>query len=260
MAEDAIITCRNVDVGYGSAPVLRHVDLTIARGEVTTIVGGSGSGKSTLLKAMVGLLPPLAGGVRLFGRDLYATGLDERASLLRRIGMLFQQGALFGSLTVLDNVMLPLRELTKLPDPVMIEMALAKLSLVEVSGLSERLPAEISGGQRKRVALARAAVLDPEVIFCDEPTSGLDPIVAASIDRTLLQLRNTLGITIVAVTHDVPSVRHIADRCVMLGRGGVLAQGAVDDLERNPDPIVRAFFARETAHEPAATRTAAPQE
>jgi phospholipid/cholesterol/gamma-HCH transport system ATP-binding protein len=243
---EAIIECLGATIGYHDSPVLHDLELSISRGEVTTILGGSGSGKSTLLKALVGLLPPLSGSIRLFGHDLYAGRGTDRAVLLRRIGMLFQHGALFGSMTVLENVMLPLRELTALPEPVMIEMAHAKLALVEVSELASRTPAEISGGQRKRVALARASVLDPEVVFCDEPTSGLDPIVADSIDRSLLRFRDTLGITIVAVTHDVTSVRHMADRCVMLGRGGVLADGEVRRLERNADPLVRAFFGRDS--------------
>jgi phospholipid/cholesterol/gamma-HCH transport system ATP-binding protein len=247
MAERPVITCEQVDVGYGDGDaVLRDVNLTIEQREITTIVGGSGSGKSTLLKAMVGLLPPLAGNVRLLGHDIYACSTSERSAILRRIGMLFQQGALFGSMTVLDNVMLPLRELTDLPEPVMQEMAYAKLSLVELPELAHRYPAEISGGQRKRVALARASVLDPEVVFCDEPTSGLDPIVADSIDANLLRLRATLGITIIAVTHDITSVRHISDHCVILGRGGVLAHGPVAALEHSTDPLVRAFFGRES--------------
>lgn len=256
MVRSSIVTCRDVSVGYDDPPVLRGVELEVGRGEVVTILGGSGSGKSTLLKAMVGLLPPLGGEVHLFGRDIYEATADERATLLRRIGMLFQQGALFGSMTVLDNVMLPLRELTELPEPVMTEMARIKLSLVDLPGLEDRHPDAISGGQRKRVALARASVLDPEVIFCDEPTSGLDPIVADSIDRVLLRLRDVLGITIVAVTHDVASVRRIADRCVMLAGGGVLALGTVAELERSADAQVRAFFARESMHHPTASRTA----
>jgi phospholipid/cholesterol/gamma-HCH transport system ATP-binding protein len=246
MAEP-IIECVAVTVGYDASAVLSSIDLSVARGAVTTIVGGSGSGKSTLLKAMVGLLRPQAGTVRLFGQDLYAAPEAERALLRRRIGMLFQQGALFGSMNVLDNVMLPLRELTDLPDPIMTEMAHTRLALVDVPELASRRPAEISGGQRKRVALARASILDPEVVFCDEPTSGLDPIVADSIDRTLLRLRDALGITIVAVTHDVASVRRIADRCVMLGGGGILADSPAEALDRIPDPRVRAFFARESS-------------
>lgn len=244
MAEAPIIECRGLDLGYDDVPVLRGIDLAVRPGTVIAILGGSGSGKSTMLRAMAGLLPPLEGTVRLFGEDLYLLAPRERARLLRHTGTLFQRDALFESLTVLENVMLPLRELTALPAAVMIELARMKLSMVELGALEDRLPADISGGQRKRAALARAAVLDPEIILCDEHTTGLDPVVAASLNRSLLGFRDVLGMTVVAVTHDIPSVHEIADRAVMLWDGAIGAEGTVEELERSDDPFVHAFFHR----------------
>jgi phospholipid/cholesterol/gamma-HCH transport system ATP-binding protein len=244
MSDETLAQCQGVHLGYQELPVLTGVDLAVTRRTVLAILGGSGSGKSTLLKAMAGLLPPLQGTVRLFEHDLYAAGHDERARLLRRTGTLFQRDALFESLTILDNVMLPLRELTRLPQPVMVEMARMKLAMVELSGLEHRLPSDISGGQRKRAALARATVLDPEIIFCDEPTTGLDPMVSVGLNRSLLRFRDVLGMSIVAVTHDIPSVHELAGRVVMLSRGRICAEGSVDELERSDDPFVYAFFHR----------------
>ena len=242
--DDVVVECRGGSVGYGDELVVRDVDLAVRRGEIVALLGGSGSGKSTLLKAITGLLRPRAGEVRLFGRPLHEVDDEERNALLRRTGMVFQQDALFGSMTVLDNVALPLRELTRLPAPVVQEMARMRLALVGLDGLEDRLPSGISGGQRKRAALARASVLDPEVIFCDEPSAGLDPIVAAGVDETLLRFRDVLHITIVAVTHELESIRTIADRAVMLGEGGILASGTIDELSRSDEPYVHDFFHR----------------
>src|SRR5690606_21886490 len=162
---------------------------------------------STVLRACCGLLPPMSGEVRLFGQNLYALAPEERNPLLRRIGVAFQQDALFSSLTIEDNVALPVRELTKLPEPIIREMVRMRLELVGIAELARRRPANVSGGQRKRAALARASILDPEIIFCDEPTAGLDPIVAAEIDNTLVRFRDALGSTIVIVSHELESIR-----------------------------------------------------
>lgn len=243
--EPPIVRCRDLCVGYAGVPKLAGVDLEIERGQIAAIVGGSGSGKSTLLKAMIGLLPPISGSVSVFGRDLYEASGEERTALRQRMGMLFQHGALFGSMSVLDNVMFPLCELTRLPRPIMVEMARMKLSIVQLEGLEERLPDELSGGQQKRVALARASVLDPEIIFCDEPTSGLDPITAGAIDESLMRFRDVLGITVVAVTHDITAVRRIADHVVMLGNGGVVVRGTARELETSDIPAARALFRRD---------------
>lgn len=251
MAEttDRVIECRSLVCGYGGVPVVSNLDLAVDRGEVITILGGSGSGKSTILKTLVGLLPPIAGTVLLFGENLYELEPESRERLLRRTGMLFQQDALFASMSILENVMLPLRELTELPDIVMREVARMKLRLVDLSGLEDRQPGDISGGQRKRAALARTSVLDPAVLFCDEPTSGLDPVVAARVDQTLLHFRSILDITVVAVTHDLGTIRAISDRAIMIGGGRVCAAGSVEELEASDDPMVHAFFQREPSPE-----------
>jgi phospholipid/cholesterol/gamma-HCH transport system ATP-binding protein len=252
MAEP-VIECRELVCGYDAeTPVLEDVDVSIHRGQITALLGGSGSGKSTLLKTVVGLLPPLSGEVRLLGERLYELSDRHRAELLRRTGMLFQYGALFGSRSILDNVALPLREHTDLPEAVMREMVRQKLALVGIEGLEHRLPADVSGGQRKRVALARAAIMDPEIIFCDEPSAGLDPVVAAGLDRTLRHLQELFGMTMVVVTHELESIKILADRVIMLAGGRIQAIGTVDELARREDlPEVYRFFHR-MAPEPAA--------
>jgi len=242
---ETVIECIDIACGYGDEPpVLKDVSFEIERGEIVALLGGSGSGKSTLLRAITGLAAPLSGTVRLFGESIHDADRDQRNALLRRTGMLFQQDALFGSMTVLENVSLPLRELTRLPEPVIQEMARMKLGLVGLGGMEHRLPSGISGGQRKRAALARASILDPEIIFCDEPSAGLDPVVAAEVDETLIRFREVLHITIVAVTHELESIRTIADRAIMLGRGTVCAVGTIDELSRSEDLDVYNFFHR----------------
>ena len=237
----ALVECRDLACGYDE-PVLEHVDLTIEAGEIVALLGGSGCGKSTLLRTLTGLLPPLAGEVRLFGESLYELDVETRDLLLRRIGIAFQQDALFSSMTLEDNIALPLRELTHLPDAVVGEMVRMKLALVGLSGLEHRLPANVSGGQRKRAALARASILDPELIFCDEPTAGLDPIVAVGIDETLVKFRDALGCTIVVVSHELDTVKAIADRGIMLARGAIRASGTIDELVGSRDQAVYEFF------------------
>ncbi|HEX4451796.1 MAG TPA: ATP-binding cassette domain-containing protein [Kofleriaceae bacterium] len=241
-SDDVLLACNDIAVGYDDKPVLEHVDLEIHRGEIVTLLGGSGCGKSTLLRAITGLLPPRSGTVTLLGEDLYATNDDGRRLLLRRTGMAFQQDALFSAITIIDNVALPLRELTKLPESLICEMARIKLALVGLSGLEHRLPASLSGGQRKRAALARASILDPEIIFADEPSAGLDPIVAAELDETLRRFRDVLGVTVVVVTHELASIRAIADRAIMFGSGKVMAVGTVAELEGSHDEGVYNFF------------------
>ncbi|MFW5741306.1 MAG: ABC transporter ATP-binding protein [Myxococcota bacterium] len=256
MADEGVLVGKGLSCGYSAgAPVLEGVDVTVREREILAILGGSGSGKSTLLKTLGALLPPLEGKVELFGQDLYGVGRSERRGLLRRTGTLFQSDALFGSMSALDNVALPVRELADVPDRVASELALAKLALVGLSHLASKLPSQISGGQRKRVALARAVVLDPGVLYCDEPTSGLDPQTAASIDRTLLRFRDVFGLSIVAVTHDKESIRTIADRALVLGDEGVCADGPVSELEQSDHPTVRGFFHRPGMDPNGATQT-----
>ncbi|HWO21790.1 MAG TPA: ATP-binding cassette domain-containing protein [Kofleriaceae bacterium] len=246
-----LLECRDVSVGY-EAPVVTDVELRVQRGEILALLGGSGSGKSTLLRAFTGLLPPLSGEIRLFGKSLYDLPHDERMRLLHRTGTAFQQDALFSGMTVAENVALPLRELTRLPRAVIREMVEVRLSAVGLAGYGKRAPASLSGGQRKRVALARASIMDPELLFIDEPSAGLDPIVAATIDETLIGFREALGITMIVVTHELESIRAIADRAVMLGRGKVIAEGTIDELSQSREDIVYHFFHRVAEGSPAA--------
>jgi phospholipid/cholesterol/gamma-HCH transport system ATP-binding protein len=235
------LQCVDLSAGYDH-PILEHVSLEVAPGEIVALLGGSGSGKSTLLRTICGLLPPVGGQVRLFGESLYDLPREQREVVMRRIGVAFQQDALFSSMTIEDNVMLPLRELTRLPAAVRREMVRMRLELVGIAELARRLPAHVSGGQRKRAALARASILDPEIIFCDEPTAGLDPIVAAEIDHTLLAFRDALGCTIVVVSHELESIRATVDRAVMLANGHVAATGTIDELAHSDDEAVFQFF------------------
>ncbi len=238
---DTIVECKGLAVGHGE-PVLRGIDLRITRGEIVALIGGSGCGKSTLVRTLAGLLPPIEGEVELFGRALYELSGDARTAVLRHVGVAFQSDALFSSMTIADNVALPLRELVDLPQAVAREMVEMKLELVGLAELAQRLPAQLSGGQRKRAALARASVLDPELMMCDEPTAGLDPVVAADLEHTLLQFRDVLGTTIVVVSHELASVKTIADRAVMFAGGGIQAAGTIDELVHSRDQAVHEFF------------------
>jgi phospholipid/cholesterol/gamma-HCH transport system ATP-binding protein len=241
-----LLECLDVAVGY-EEPVLHDVNIQIGHGEIVALLGASGSGKSTLLRSLCGLLPPLTGEIRLFGRSLYELDEDGRAALMRRVGFAFQHDALFSSMTIEENVALPLRELTKLPGSVIREMVRMRLELVGIGHLGRRYRAQLSGGQRKRAALARASILDPQLIFADEPTAGLDPVVAAEVDHTLTQFRDVLGSTIVLVSHELDSIRATADRAIMLGDMGVLAEGSLDELMHSRDETVHEFFHARTA-------------
>lgn len=237
----SLIEVNDLSVGYDK-PVLEGISLEVRRGEILTLLGGSGCGKSTMLRTIAGLLPPLSGEVRMFGEPLYSLLPEQRAPLLQRIGLAFQQDALFTSMTIEDNVALPLRELTKLPDSIVCEMVRMRLALVGLEGLGRRMPSQLSGGQRKRAALARASILDPELIFADEPTAGLDPVVAAGIDETLVQFRDVLGMTVVIVSHELASIRATADRAVMFANRKIIAAGTLDELEESRDQNVFRFF------------------
>lgn len=239
MTPPTLVELRDVAVGYAEAQILAGIDLRVDAGEIVSIIGASGSGKSTLLRTMVGLLEPTRGTVRLFGEDLYALRLRERGRVLARVGVLFQEGALFSSMSVIDNVMFPGRKLTDLPEEVLRELALIKLARLGVDGLAERMPQEISGGQARRVALARANLLDPELILCDEPTAGLDPVNAAILGRVLTRLRDDEGSTVVLITHDMRAVFELSDRAVVIADGGVCAAGPPATLARSDAPRVR---------------------
>jgi len=238
---EVVLEGRDLACGFDE-PVLEHVDLRIERGEIVSILGASGAGKSTLMRTLVGLVPPLAGEVLMFGEPFYSLTDEERRDLLHRVGVAFQQDALFSSLTVEDNVALPLRELTKLREPAIREMVQMKLALVGLADLGGRPPAQLSGGQRKRASLARASILDPELIVCDEPTAGLDPVTAAGIDDMLLRFRDVLGITLVVVSHELASIQAISTRAVMLAGGTIRAIGTVDELAHSTDQTVFEFF------------------
>ncbi len=228
---------------FGERTVFQDVSFSVARGEVFAILGGSGCGKSTLLRQLIGLLTPSAGQARVLGYDIRT----EIASVRRRIGVLFQSGALFGSLSLLENVMLPLQTLTELPPDACAAIARMKLAQVGLSDAAALRPAEVSGGMAKRAGIARALALDPPLLFLDEPSAGLDPVTSAGLDALIMQLRDTLGATFVVVTHEVPSVMAIADRCLMLDRTaqGVVAVGKPHELARDSAvPAVRGFFRR----------------
>ena len=252
MSEHPIVAVRDLYAGYDGRPVVKHVSFDVMPGQILALIGGSGCGKSTVIRTLVGLLAPIAGKVRVFGEDPNALGDEQRVPLLRRMGMLFQAGALLGSLTVGDNVALPLKEHTSLPDSVIRRIVESKLAMVGLQGAARLMPAELSGGMRKRASLSRALALDPELLVCDEPSAGLDPIVAAGIDVILRRLQAELHMTVLVVTHELMSVALIADRVVMLHDGEVLAEGTVAELQRSAVPRVREFFARQPPNEPPA--------
>lgn len=240
---EAVIELNEVHTRFGSRVVHQGVTMRVHRGEIFAIVGGSGSGKSTLLREMVALLKPNGGSVRIFGREVAGEAEDRLLWLRRRTGVLFQNGALFGGLTVIENVSAPLREHTRLAEALIHELAAVKLGLagldVEVAPM---YPNELSGGMRKRAALARALALDPEILFLDEPTSGLDPVNAEGLDELVLRLKNSLGLTVVMVTHDLDTLWRVADRVAVLGDGRLVALGHMRELSLLSHPRVREFF------------------
>ena len=241
---DPVIELKGVDAGYGREVILKDVTFSIDRGEIFILLGGSGCGKSTIMKHMIGLNPVLAGELTIDGQPWTA---KTRASLFRKIGVMYQSGALFGSMTCLENVLLPLQEFSGLGRKARLEKARSLLSDVELLDAAGKMPSEISGGMRKRVAIARAMALDPEVVFLDEPSAGLDPITSSSLDDLILRLRREKGMTFVVVTHELPSIYKIADRCAMFdkARRSMIAIGRPSDLrDGSDDPFVRKFFNR----------------
>ena len=238
------ICVRDLRVGYGDREILHGISFTVGKGETAVILGGSGSGKSTLLRTLIGLETPTSGEVDLAGRNLQKLTPDEWHELRTKIGMSFQGSALFGSMTVGENVALPLQEHTQL-DPSTIEiMVRLKLDQVGLSGYENYMPAQLSGGMKKRAGIARALAMDPEIIFFDEPSAGLDPIIAAGIDDLLLKLKHAYKITMIVVTHELASAFLIADRMILLDKGVIVANGTTKELQESKHPRVRQFLDR----------------
>jgi len=240
---DIVLSAQDITVAFGDNVVLDRLSLDIRRGEILGFVGASGSGKSVLLRTILGLNKKRSGTIRLFGVDVDHTSEAERMRLDMRLGVLFQHGALFSALTVQENVQVPMREYLDLPKPLMDELALLKIELVGLpADAARKYPSELSGGMIKRAALARALALDPDLVFLDEPTSGLDPIGAADFDELVSKLRDTMGLTVYMVTHDLDSLFSVCDRVAVLGNKKVLVEGTIADMLASEDPWVKSYF------------------
>ena len=239
-----MISLRNLRVSYSGREILHGINFDVQRGETLVILGGSGSGKSTLLRTLVGLEKPTSGEVWIRGKNFAAISEDERDEIRKRLGMSFQGGALFGSMTVGENVALPLREHTKLEQSTVEIMVRLKLDQVGLSGFEDFLPSQLSGGMKKRAAVARALAMDPEILFFDEPSAGLDPIIAAGIDQLILELKKAFHMTIIVVTHELASAFLIADRMVLINKGDVVAFGTAEEMKNSKHPKVRQFLDR----------------
>ncbi|TDI63045.1 MAG: ABC transporter ATP-binding protein [Alphaproteobacteria bacterium] len=240
---DVVVSVRGLKTQFGRNVIYEHLDLDVYRGEIIGVVGASGSGKSVLLRSIVGLLKPAAGRIQLFGRDMSSMTFEERTRLEQRWGVLFQDGALFSSLTVAQNVETPMKEHYGLPEPLMAELAALKISMVGLQPeAGSKYPYELSGGMRKRAGLARALALDPEIVFLDEPTAGLDPIGAAAYDKLIKRLQQTLGLTVFMVTHDLDSLYAVCDRIAVLADKRVIVTGTLEDMLRQTHPWIRDYF------------------
>jgi len=242
-AADVILSVRDVTVAFGEKVILDKLSLDVKRGEIMGFVGASGAGKSVLLRTVLGLNKKQAGTIQLFGIDLDKADEAERMRLDMRVGVLFQFGALFSALTVMENIQVPMREYLDLPQSLMDELALLKIELVGLpADAARKFPSELSGGMIKRAALARALALDPEIVFLDEPTSGLDPIGASEFDELVVKMRDTMGLTVYMVTHDLDSLFSICDRVAVLGKKRVLVQGTIADMLESEEPWVKSYF------------------
>ncbi len=241
--KDVVIAVRDVVVGFGEKIVLDHVDLDVHRGEVLGFVGGSGAGKSVLMRTIIGLVPKREGSIKVLGVDMDEVTDLERQAVERRWGILFQHGALFSSLTVMENLQFPVREYLDLSPRLLDELAIAKLEMVGLDATAcHKFPSELSGGMIKRVALARALALDPEIVFLDEPTSGLDPIGAGAFDTLIATLQRTLGLTVFMVTHDLDSLHTVCNRIAVLFEGKVIETGPMKQMLASRHPWLRSYF------------------
>lgn len=240
---EVVLSARGITVAFGDKVILDNLDLDIYRGEILGFVGPSGSGKSVLLRTILGLTRKKAGTIEMFGVDVDKASEQQRLGIDMRLGVLFQHGALFSALSVLENVQVPMREYLDLPRKLMNELAQLK---IELAGLprdaSSKFPSELSGGMIKRAALARALALDPDIVFLDEPTSGLDPIGAAEFDELVAKLRDTMGLTVYMVTHDLDSLFSVCDRIAVLGNRKILVEGTIDEMLRSEEPWVKSYF------------------
>jgi len=242
-ADQIVVRVRDLVVGFGDTIVLDHLSLDVRRGEILGFVGASGSGKSVLLRTIIGLLPKRQGSIEVAGTDLDRASMQSLQAVRHHWGILFQQGALFSSLTVRQNIQFPMRENLTISDRLLDEMALAKLEMVGLSPEdAEKFPAELSGGMTKRVALARALALDPEILFLDEPTSGLDPISGGEFDSLIKTLQRTLGFTVFMVTHDLDSLHTVCDRIAVLADGKIVVEGPMSTILASEHPWVKAYF------------------
>jgi phospholipid/cholesterol/gamma-HCH transport system ATP-binding protein len=241
---EPVISLRDLRVSYGEREILHGISFDVVRGETLVILGGSGSGKSTLLRTLVGLEKPSAGEIWIKGRDLAKTPAAEMDEIRTKIGMSFQSGALFGSMTVGENVALPLREHTRLEDSTIEIILRLKLQQVGLEGFEYYTPAQLSGGMKKRAAVARALAMDPEILFFDEPSAGLDPIIAAGIDELILELKRAFHMTIIVVTHELASAFLIADRMLLIDKGNIVALGTTEEMRSSTQPRVRQFLDR----------------
>ena len=247
---ETVLEVRDIVTRFGRDVVHDGISFAVRRGEVVALIGGSGTGKSVLLKEMIGLLRPTSGNVQLLGTDVWHSSEEQLNGLRRRFGMLFQDGALFSSLSVAENIAVPLREHTDLPDALIAPLVGFKLSLVGLSPETGRkTPAELSGGMTKRVALARALAVEPEILFLDEPTSGLDPIGARAFDSLVRALSDSLGLTVFLVTHDLDTLLSIIDRTIALSKGKVIADGPVAEVRRSDHPWIQEYFSARAPHE-----------
>ncbi|MFQ5470918.1 MAG: ABC transporter ATP-binding protein [Gammaproteobacteria bacterium] len=246
---DSIVEVTDLVTHYGQREILHGVNLDIRRGEIMVIMGGSGSGKTTLLRHLLGLNKPTSGSIRILGKDITQITHKDMYKLRREMGVAFQGGALFGSMTVAENVQLPLREHTQLDSRTIEIMSRLKLEVVNLSGFENLMPSELSGGMIKRVALARAVIMDPKMLFFDEPSAGLDPVVSAELDKLILRLKNAMNITIIVVTHELASAFHIADRITVLDQGEILITGTIDEVRNSNNKRVKSILNRQPRDE-----------